>query len=212
MSLDIKQIIPLVGKFKCNLFENANIDLPLTLYYSMEIPIQTFNSGHDYVTQPVDTSFGIEWIRFIDKTNELQENNWTNLLGKEFELSYDNETAEGSIYLGTEHCQFNSVIKFLSLKDTTFDVELEMAIDFNIDTLNLNESGFVKIKTQIDFEGLVLYDSSLLPSFENQANPLDILGRFIDLNVYQPALTKYEIPNVDWKQLKPTTSPNQTIA
>jgi hypothetical protein len=203
MRLDIEQIKPLKGQFKCNLFENVNIGLPLALYYSIEIPLQTFNTGHDYVSQPVDTSFGIEWIRFVDKSDELQEKKWTNLVGKEFELSYDNETAEGSIYLGTEHCQFNSIINFLSLHDTTFDIELQMAIDFNIDTVNLDENGFVKIKTQVDFEGLVLYDNSFLPSFDNQHNPLDIIGNFIDLNVYQSTLTKYENTNVDWKQLKP---------
>ena len=203
MSLDIEQIKPLKGQFKCTLFENANIGLPLTLYYSIEIPLQTFYSGHDYVSQPVDTSFGIEWIRFIDKSNDIQEKNWTNLVGKEFELSFENETAEGTIYLGTEHCQFNSVIKFLSLNDTTFDIELQMAIDFNIDTINLDESGLVKIKTQVDFEGLVLYDSKYLPSFKNQPNPLEIIEKFTDLNVYQLILTKYENPNDDWKQLRP---------
>jgi len=203
MSLDITQIKPLKGQFNCNLFENATIGLPLTLYYSIEIPLQIFNSGHEYVSQPVDTSFAIEWIRFIGKSNELQEKNWTNLVGKEFDLSYENETAEGSIYLGTEHCQFNSVIIFLSLNDTTFGVELQMAIDFNIDTINLDQGGFVKIKTQIDFEGLVLYDNSSLPSFESIKDPLDIIGKFIDLNVYQSTLTKYENPNSEWKQLKP---------
>lgn len=203
MSLDITQINPLKGRFYCTLFENASIGLPLALYYSIEIPLQTFNSGHNYVSQPVDTSFAIEWIRFIDQSNNIQEKNWKSLAGREFELSFDNETAESSIYLGAEHCQFNSIINFLLLTDITFDIELQMAINFNIDTINLDETGFVKIKTQLDFEGLILYDSKYLPSFKNQTSPLEIIGKFIDLNVYEPMLTKYENPNVDWKQLRP---------
>jgi hypothetical protein len=203
MSLDIELLKPLKGQFNCNLFENANIGLPLTLFYSIEIPLQTFYSGHDYVSQPVDTSFVIAWIRFTENSHELQEKNWKKLVGKKFELTYDNETAEGSIYLGTEHCQLNSAIKFLSLNGTTFDIELQMAIEFNIDTINLDENGFVKIETQVEFEGLVLYDYNVLPSFHKQDNPLDTIGKFIDLNVYQSTLTKYENAKVDWKRLKP---------
>ena len=202
MTLNIKDIQPIRGKMSCILWENSHINLPLTLYYSIEIPIQPFNSGHDYVDQPTDTTIMIEWAIFRDGQNEHQERNWKNLVGRQFNLSYDDETAEGSIYLGTEHCQFNSEINFLSLNGTTFDIELKMAVDFNIETSNLDADGLVKIRTQLDFDGLRLYHTQL-PTFQKSDNQLDLSGQSIDLSVYQTELTQFDNKTVDWKHLKP---------
>ena len=186
----------------CNLWENSHINLPLTVYYSIEIPLQPFNSGHDYVDQPTSTSIMLEWIIFNDGQNGHQERNWKNLAGRQFNLSYDDENAEGSIYLGTEHCQFNSQITFLSLNGTTFDIELKMAVDFNIETSNLDADGFMKIKTQVDYDGLRIYHTQL-PTFQKADNQLALIGKFVDLSVYQTDLTQFDNTNVDWKHLKP---------
>ncbi len=202
MTLNIKDIQPLKGQMSCNFWENLNINLPLTLYYSIEIPLQPFNSGHDYVDQPTNTTIMLEWIIFSDERDEYQERNWKNLVGKKFNISYDDETAEGSIYLGAEHCQFNSEINFLSLSGTTFDIELTMAVDFNIETSNLDEDGFVKIKTQVDYDGLRVYHTQL-PTFQKADNQLALTGKFIDLSVYQADFTRFGNKNVDWKHLKP---------
>jgi len=202
MTLNIKDIQPLKGKMSCNLWENSHINLPMTLYYSIEIPLQPFDSGHDYVDQPTDTAIMIEWAIFSDGQNERQERNWKNLVGRQFSLSYDDETAKGSIYLGTEHCQFNSEINFLSLNGTTFDIELKMAVDFNIETSNLDADGLVKIKTQVDYDGLRVYHTQL-PTFQKADNQLALTGKYIDLSVYQADFTRFDNENVDWKHLKP---------
>jgi hypothetical protein len=201
MTLNIKDIQPLKGQMSCYLWENLHIDLPLTLYYSIEIPLQPFNSGHDYVDQPTSTSVILEWVIFRDGQNEQQERNWKNLVGRQFNLSFDDETAEGSIYLGTEHCQFNGQVNFLSLNGTTFDIELKMAVDFNIETLNLDSDGFVKIKTQVDYDGLRVFHTQL-PTFQKADNQLALIENFIDLSVYQTDLMPYKNTNVDWKHLK----------
>ena len=202
MTLNIKDIQPLKGQMNSNLWENSHINLPLTLYYSIEIPLQPFNSGHDYVDQPTNTSIMLEWAIFSDGHNEQQERNWKNLVGRQFKLSYDDETAEGSIYLGIEHCQFNSEINFLSLRGTTFDIELKMAVDFNIETSNLDTDGLVKIKTQVDYDGLRIYHTQL-PTFQKADNQLSLIGKFIDLSVYQTDLTRFDNENVEWKHLRP---------
>lgn len=202
MTLNIKDIQPLKGQMSCMLWENSHINLPLTLYYSIEIPLQAFNSGHDYVDQPTNTSIMLEWIIFNDGQNGHQERNWKNLVGRQFNLSYDNETSEGSIYLGAEHCQFNSQINFLSFNGTTFDIELKMAVDFNIETSNLDADGFVKIKTQVDYDGLRVYYTQL-PTFQKSDNQLALIGKFIDLSVYQTDITRFDSESVKWKHLKP---------
>jgi len=203
MPLDIKDIKPLRGKLTSNLWENSHIGLPLTLFYSIEIPLEPFNSGHTYVDQPISTSIIIEWIKFINSTTGQNERNWKALTRNEYLISYEDDTAEGSIYLGTEHCQFNSLIRFLSLTDTTFDIELTLAVEFNIEADKLDENGQFTIKTQVDYEGLLLYDNNLLPTFSNINEPMNIISDFVDKTVYEPRLTNYENPHVQWRQLRP---------
>jgi hypothetical protein len=202
MTLNINDIHPLKGELSCHLWENSHTNLPLTLFYSIEIPLQPFNSGHDYVDQPTDTTIMIEWILFRDGQNNHQERNWKNLLGRKFNLSYNDETAEGSIYLGAEHCQFNSEISFLSLSGTTFEIELKMAVDFNIETSNLDEDGLVKIRTHVDFDGLRIYHTQL-PTLQRTDNQRALINKFIDSNVYNADITRYENNTVNWKHIKP---------
>ncbi len=203
MPLDIHNIQPLQGEFSCNLWENSYTGLPLTLFYAIEIPLSPFDSGHDYVTQPTSTSILMEWLKFTDPTTGLNESNWKNLARKEFLITYENNTGEGSIYLGSEHCQFNSSIKFLSLENTTFNIELTLNVGFNIDTIHLNDNGQFTISAQVDFKGLLLYDNKSLPTVAKAENPMKLISTFIDISVYQDNLTIYENPHVEWRQLKP---------
>jgi len=204
MPLDVKQIKPQKGEFTCNLWENSHIGLPLTLFYSIEIPLEPFDSGHDYVEQPATTSIVIEWLKFFDPVTGQNERNWKYLLGREFLITFEDETGEGSIYLGTEHCQFNSLIKFLSISGTTFEIELTLNVAFNIETINLEEGQFT-IKTKLDFQGLLLYDNVSLPTVAITENPMILIANFIDTESYQPDLINYDNPHVHWRQLKPKT-------
>jgi hypothetical protein len=202
LTLNINDIQPLKGKMSCSLWENSHTNLPLTLFYSIEIPLQAFDSGHDYVDQPTNTSIMIEWITFRSGQSEHQEQNWKNLVGRQFSLSYDDQTAEGSIYLGTEHCLFNSEIKFVSLDGFTFEIELKMGIDFNIEISNLESDGLVKIRANVDYDGLHVCHTQL-PTFQKSNNQLDLIAKFIDLSVYQADFMQFDNPDVDWKHLKP---------
>ena len=202
MPLDTRKIKPLKGKISCALWENSFIGLPLSLYYSIEIPVEPFDTGHDYVDQPSDTSFVIEWIKFSGEKGE-QEKNWKNLTGRKFSLSYGDSNAEGSIYLGSEHCQFNSIVKFNKLNGVVFDVDLNMSIDFNIDTINLPNDAILRIATTVEFEGFNLYPPEMLPSFLTQGEPMHLIQEFIDPTVYDSNLKPVAIGQTQWQRLSP---------
>ena len=201
MPLNINDIKPRTGTFTCNLWENTHTKLPLSLFYAIEIPLEPFDSGHTYTEQPTETSIIIEWMNF--NAGHQNEPNWKNLTGNSYKLSYEENTAEGSIYLGSEHCQFNSTIRFLSLTGTTFEIELTLAVDFNIETINLDKNGQFTLRTHVNFDGLLLYDKDSLPSIAKIKDPMTMLSKFIDLSVYQPALTAHDNEYVQWRQLKP---------
>lgn len=203
MKLDILDIKPQKGTLRCNLWENENIGLPLTLFYSIEIPLKPFNSGHIYVPQPTKTDINIDWVNFSHRPDQQNQPNWKNLARQTFRLSYEEENAEGSIYLGTEHCPFNSVITFISLDKTVFEIELILDVDFNIETKNLEKDGKFTIKTQLDFEGFLLYPNSSLPTIPDGIDPLTLISGFIDTTVYQDKFDDYDKPNLNWRHLKP---------
>lgn len=202
MPLDISKIIPQKGQMFCVLLENDSIGMPLQLFYFIEIPLKEFDTGHEYVEQPSKTTFAIDFIRFLDN-QKRQERNWKNLAHKDFLLSYEEDTAEGCVYLGSEHCQFDSHLSFSSLREGIFDIELSVAIDFNIETINLNKDGLVKIRTQIEFEGLKLYPPEMLPSFKDVYDPISIIREYIDLAVFQNKLKPYKVHDSEWMQLEP---------
>ncbi len=78
-----------------------------------------------------------------------------------------------------------------------------MAIEFNIDTINLDENGFVKIRTQVDFIGLLLYSSDMLPTFEGVDKPISVVKDFIDTLNYELDFNPYILGLAVWQQLKP---------
>ncbi|WP_276483532.1 hypothetical protein [Paraflavitalea pollutisoli] len=202
MPLDVEDINPLAGQMSCKLWENHHINLPLSLYYSMDIPLAPFNSGHDYVEQPTVTSFIIDWMILKDQFGGRQESNWKNLVNKQFSLSYEDGTAQGTIYLGFEHQQFNSEVKFLSLNGTTFDIELRIAPEFDMETVNLDADGFLTLRCAVNFDGLQVYHTQL-PTLQKAPDQLSLIGKFVDLGVYQANLERFENNHVDWKHLKP---------
>ena len=203
MPLDVNKLEPLKGKFTSNLWENSYIDLPLTLFYSIEIPLKPFDSGHSYVDQPISTSIVIEWIKFFDSETRQNVGNWKSFVGNEYLISYDDDTGEGSIYLGTEHCQFDSKIHFLSLAETTFDIELTLNANFNTETTNLDRKSEFKIRAQIDYLGLLLYENASLPTFSNVAEPMSIISHFVDETFYDSELDNYQLSNLECKILRP---------
>jgi hypothetical protein len=77
-----------------------------------------------------------------------------------------------------------------------------MAVSFNIKISNLGSDGLIKMKTQIDYDGLRIYHTQL-PTFQNSDNKLALIGKFIDLSVYQTKLTQFNNMRVDWLYLKP---------
>ncbi|MDF2192758.1 hypothetical protein [Paraflavitalea sp. CAU 1676] len=200
--MDINALKPEKGTLGCHLWENKHIRLPLSLFYAIEIPLSPFDSGHDYVPQPTETAILMDWLKLTHGAKGTNEKNWKHLAGKEFFIADAKDTGSGSIYLGSEHCPFDANLKFLSLEHTTFDIELTLAVDFNIETINLDPNGKFTIRTKVDFEGFMLWDNESLPTVAKVQDPMKLLPEFIDLAAYHNKLDGHK-QRKNWRQLTP---------
>lgn len=208
MPLDARNIKPLKGTMYCFLWENASVGLPLKLYYHIDIPLEPFDTGHEGVAKPEPTGLDIGFIKW-QTANKPQEGNWRNLVGNEYKLSslMPVETGAGSIWLGYEHCPFDSVIRFQSLSGTTFHIAIELDIDFNVEVVNLPASGQITLSAQLEFEGFKLFEGNTLPTVAAAGDPLQLAGTFLDTSVYEPYLSTITGRSpANWRLLKPKVS------
>lgn len=125
-------------------FENENIGLGKTLFHRISIPLEPFDSGLEYVSQPEETALIIEWLKL-----ELKDP--TKLDGLSIK-SEDYEDVEGSIYIGAAHNWTD--INNLTLKlidENLYELVADLFVDFSHEGVADSEN--FKISTQIKFKG-----------------------------------------------------------
>lgn len=123
----------LEGSIELYWFENEHLGLKRTLYHRIYIPLQPFDSGIEYESQPVETEIVMEWL-------ELNPDNPMRLDGIQLTTTPEDNT-EISIYLGNAHnpCDINS-LTLKQLKDNLYEVEATLFIEFEYEGVAKNEN------------------------------------------------------------------------
>lgn len=114
-------------------FENRNVGIPRTLFRRIYVPLDAFDSGIEYETQPTKTQITIEWIKIDDAEFELPE---------KLNLSSSNyPEMEATIYLGAAHnwCKVNT-LTFKAIGATMFEIHGSLEIDFESEGVAKNET------------------------------------------------------------------------
>jgi hypothetical protein len=122
---------PLEGTISCRWFENEQIGLARTLFHSVEIPFEPFDSGLDYVSQPEKTSLVVDWADLkLDDPSDLDEIN----------LAMDkHEGVEASIYLGSAH-NWAQLDRFLLKREgDRYRIECSALVEFENEGVAENE-------------------------------------------------------------------------
>ncbi len=134
---------PKKGKIELYFFENKNIGLKKTLFHRIYIPLEPFNSGLEYESQPVETEIVVEWLNLnLQEPTDLDNLNLTS--------TSDDET-EISIYVGSAHNPCD--IKRLCLKRIDvklYQAELELLVDFKHEGLAENEEFIFETQLELD--------------------------------------------------------------
>jgi hypothetical protein len=154
------------GSMHAFVFENRNIDLEPTLFYCIDIPLKPFNSGLDYESQPVKTSFCFEFIR-------IPVVDWRRLGGQSFKVAQDD--CDGSILIGDAHNPVDiNLIRFTRIGNFMFRIDCKLFCDFASE--GVADNARVALRADIKFEGLrVLLDPAYTE--ENILEAIEIAAR-----------------------------------
>lgn len=134
---------PKKGKIEIYFFENKNIGLKKTLFHRIYIPLEPFNSGLDYESQPVETEIVVEWLNLnLKEPTDLDDLKLTS--------SSEDET-EISVYVGSAHNPCD--VKRLALKridDNLYEAECELLVDFEHEGVAENEEFNFRAELELD--------------------------------------------------------------
>ena len=133
------------GKIEIYYFENENIGLKKTLFHRIYIPLEPFDSGLDYESQPLETEIVMEWLN-------LQLKEPTDLDGINLSSSPEDEI-EVSIYIGSAHnpCDINK-LEFWKAGDNKYKVSCSLFVDFEHEGVAENEEFNFRTELILDKE------------------------------------------------------------
>jgi hypothetical protein len=115
---------PLNGKLSSRAFENNNQNIPSTVFYDIEIPIEPFV----YRGKLVKTEVRLDFIKIKVAWRELAEREF------QFPVNPEEGFIDGSVYLGGAHNPADVTrIKFGKLTDKTMSAEVDIRFDFEFE-------------------------------------------------------------------------------
>jgi len=120
------------GKIEIYYFENENIGLKKTLFHRIYIPLEPFDSGLEYESQPLETEIVMEWL-------ELKLKEPTDLAGLKLSSNPEDEI-EVSIYVGSAHnpCDIKKM-EFQKTGDNNYRINCSLLVDFEHEGVADNE-------------------------------------------------------------------------
>jgi hypothetical protein len=133
------------GKIEIYYFENENIGLKKTLFHRIYIPIEPFDSGLEYESQPLETEIVMEWLN-------LKLKNPTELAGLKLSSNPEDEI-EVSIYVGSAHnpCDIKEM-EFQKTGDNKYKVKCSLLVDFEHEGVAENEEYNFNAELNLDKE------------------------------------------------------------
>lgn len=177
---DYNLIVPKSGKINGLIFENDHVNIPITLFYSIEIELEDFKIDDEVI----ETSLILDFISF--EINDLKE-----LENRSFKFPMHPETGyiDASVYiLWTHHPVSVSKITFGQL-DNGY---ISASIDYNIEYLhsNVQDLVFRTLSTTLKLDKLSIYSEILAPNQDNFANAIKLMTKFHNIE-------RLEAPRLD---------------
>ena len=105
----------------------------LQAYFTLEIPLEPFDTGLDYVSQPESPTFILE-------NNELPVKTIAEIDGKTFNVDKGPPMIDGSVYIGSAHNPADlKTISFRRVNTDTFEITVTIHCQFDYERVGQNE-------------------------------------------------------------------------
>ncbi|WP_440464531.1 hypothetical protein [Psychrobacter sp. ASPA161_6] len=164
-------IVPKGGKIDGLIFENDHVNIPMTLFYSIEVELETFEIENEVT----DTSLILDFISFnINDLKELENRAF------DFRIYPEKNYIDASVYiLWTHHPVSVSKLTFGKI-DNGY---IAITIDYNIQYLhsNVQDSVVRTLSTTLKLDKLSIYSEILEPTQDNFASAIKLMSNFYNI-------------------------------
>ena len=164
-------IVPKGGKIDGLIFENDYVNIPMTLFYSIEVELETFEIDNEIT----DTSLILDFISFnINDLKELENRAF------DFRIYPEKNYIDASVYiLWTHHPVSVSKLTFGKI-DNGY---IAITINYNIEYLhsNVQDSMVRTLSTILKLDKLSIYSEILEPTQDNFASAIKLMSNFYNI-------------------------------
>jgi hypothetical protein len=179
----VKILKPLEGKLNAMIFENSFLNLPKTLFFRIEIPLQAIDMSkiaEDITNKNYQTSFQLDWVKLnIRSLQDLENKTFT------FPINPTNGYIDGSIYLFEVHNMIDTTnITFGKFNNQKIPIKTVLRIDFELEVTGYATTKFLDFETELNLGELSISTDILTPNTENFENAKALVAQFIEIESF----------------------------
>jgi hypothetical protein len=189
----VKILKPLEGKLNAMIFENSFVNLPKTLFFKIEIPLQAIDMSkiaEDITNKNYQTSFQLDWIKLnIRSLQDLENKTFT------FPINPDEGYIDGSIYLFDVHNIVDTTsLSFGKFKNQKIPIKTVLRIDFELEGTGFKTTKYLDFETELNLGELSIPTDILTPNSENFENAKALVVQFIEIESFdEPFVSEWGI-------------------
>jgi hypothetical protein len=189
----VKILKPLAGTLNAMIFKNSFINLPKTLFFKIEIPLQAIDMSkiaEDITNKNYQTSFQLDWIKLdVRSLQELENKTFT------FPINPETGYIDSSIYLFDVHNIVDTTsITFGKYNNQKIPFKTTLRIDFEMEGTGYATTKYLDFETELNLGELSIPTDILTPNTENFENAKALVVQFIEIESFdKPYISEWGI-------------------
>jgi hypothetical protein len=176
----VKMLKPSEAILNAMIFENSSINLPKTLFFKIEIPLQSIDMAklcEDITDENYQTSIQLDWIQLnIKNLKELENRTFT------FPLNPEIGYIDGSIYLFDVHNIVDATcLIFGEFKNQKIPLKINSRIDFELEGTGYATTKYFDFQTELILGELSIATDILTSIEENFKKANALVPQYISI-------------------------------
>jgi hypothetical protein len=180
----VKILKPFEGTLNAMIFENSFLNLPKTLFFKIEIPLQAIDMSkiaEDITNKNYQTSVQLDWIKLnIRSLQDLENKTFT------FPINPADGYIDGSIYLFDVHNMIDTTsITFGKFNNQKIPIKTVLRIDFELEGTGYATTKYLDFETELNLGELNIPTDILTPNTENFENAKALVAQFMEIESFE---------------------------